>query len=874
MADKTVSVKLTANTSGYVSGIKGAEDATKRLGDTGGTNFAKLGGQMHDVGQKMTLGVTLPIIGAGAAAVKLSNDFDSAFGQMVGLAGVPADEVERLKAAVLDLAGETAVAPQELAEGLYFAASAGLDAAQAMDAVTIAARASAAGMGSTQDVVGLAASAVASYGAANITSAEAVDILTASIREGRAEPAELAGSLGRVLPIAASLGVGLEEVGGTVAYLSNIFGDTDRTVTSVNDAFAKLAAPTDGARAALDAAGTSADELHRVIADDGLLAGLQLLRDHGFAGNSAAIRELMPDMQGAAALTALLNDESGSLSETLGAVADSAGSLDAAYGAIDEDAKAMRQSWVDIQVALIEVGEVIGPIIADIASGAADAAGTFAEMPGPVQKLVLAFLALVAVAGPLLMVTGSIMRNFQTMKTTMVGSSGLVGAVAGVTTVIVIATAAYSAYAARKEEAIARTNELVSALKAEAGGQEDATAELIAGEFAGKEYADAMDLAGLSVADMVRVAKGETVPAFERLRETLDNGGTALFRLTEGSAATEAELRALVRSGERWESSMVDAVAETERMSAALSEGERTAQMYTEVADAMRAAHEAATTAAEQQASAFDGNTAALDLLSGGFVSATIDIKATTSAADRLAWEIDSAAKAFMRLRDELSDRSSYLDVQEELQNTGTHVMDLYAQFNEGTITQAELNRELERTLIADKNAVLDYMEQIGDVPTSVMTDVQALIDQGKYDEAMAMLDALERERIIRVRIDTGQIRVNVPIGGGQIVVDGRRAEGGPVRAGGFYEVMEGDRSELLEQNGRRFLMSAHDGHVTPIGAGADLGGLVPMGGGSASSTVGTMTAVYETHHHYHTYEVVDDRDHDGRAERRTRGQW
>lgn len=872
MADKTVSVTLKANTSGYVAGIKGAETATKSLGDTGSANLKKLGGQMQDVGQKMTLGVTLPIIGAGAAAVKLSNDFDSAFGQMVGLAGVPADEVERLKEAVLDLAGETAVAPQELAEGLYFAASAGLDAAQAMDAVTIAARASSAGMGSTQDVVGLAASAVASYGAANISSAEAVDILTASIREGRAEPAELAGSLGRVLPIAASLGVGLEEVGGTVAYLSNIFGDTDRTVTSVNDAFAKLAAPTDGARTALEAAGTSADELHRVIGADGLLAGLQLLRDHGFAGNSAAIRELMPDMQGAAALTALLNDESGTLADTMGAVADSTGALDQAYAAIDEDAKAMKQSWVDIQIALIQVGEIIGPIIADIASGAADLAGQFADLPGPVQKLILAVAALLAVAGPLVMVTGSLMRNFASMRTGLAGNGGLVGAVAGVTTVIVIATAAYTAYATRKAEAVAKTNDLVAALKAEASGQEDATTALIAGVFSGKEYADAMELAGLSVADMVRVARGETVPAFEKLRTTLDNGGTALFRLTEGSLSTQNGLEALVRTGERWESAMVDAVAEHGRLTEATTEGERVERMYTEAADAMRAAHEAATYEAERQTAAFDTNTTALDLLSGGFVSATVNINATTGAADRLAWEIDSATKAFMRLRGELSDRSAYLDVQEELQNTGEHVMDLYTQFNEGTITQAELNRELERTLISDKEAVIDYIEQIGDVPTSVMTDILALIDQGKYDEAMAMLDALERERVIRVRIDTGQIRVNVPLGGGHIVVDGERAAGGPVRAGGVYEVLEGGRSELLTENGRTFLMSAQSGKVTALDG--DAGSLVPMGGGSASSTVGAMTAIYETHHHYHTYEVVSDRDHDGRAERRAKGAW
>ena len=84
---------------------------------------------------------------------------------MVGLAGVPAGEIDGLKDSILDLAGETAVAPQELADALYDAASAGLTSAQALEAVQVAAKGASAGMGTTGDIVGLVASATASYGA-------------------------------------------------------------------------------------------------------------------------------------------------------------------------------------------------------------------------------------------------------------------------------------------------------------------------------------------------------------------------------------------------------------------------------------------------------------------------------------------------------------------------------------------------------------------------------------------------------------------------------------------------------------------------------------------------------------------------------------
>jgi hypothetical protein len=59
--------------------------------------------------------------------------------------------------------------------------------------------------------------------------------------------------------------------------------------------------------------------------------------------------------------------------------------------------------------------------------------------------------------------------------------------------------------------------------------------------------------------------------------------------------------------------------------------------------------------------------------------------------------------------------------------------------------------------------------------------------------------------------------------------INGRRAAGGPVSRGGIYEVVEGGQPELLEQNGRTYLMPGDDGHVTPVRSGASSGG---AGGG------------------------------------------
>src|SRR5690606_21200580 len=89
----------------------------------------RAGRALSSFGDTMTKNVTVPLVALGTAATKMAVDFDNTFGQMQGLAGVTADEVDHLKETVMGLAGETGRAPQELAEALYFVRSSGIEGA-------------------------------------------------------------------------------------------------------------------------------------------------------------------------------------------------------------------------------------------------------------------------------------------------------------------------------------------------------------------------------------------------------------------------------------------------------------------------------------------------------------------------------------------------------------------------------------------------------------------------------------------------------------------------------------------------------------------------------------------------------------------------
>lgn len=799
MAEKSYLVKLTARTDQYIAAFKAAEQSTENFASKSNASIANVGKKMQDVGGKMTTRMTLPLAGLAGAAVKMSNDFDSLFGQMVGLAGVAAEDVDGLKESVLDLAGETAVAPKELAEALYFAASAGLDTAGAMDAVTVAAKASAAGLGSTQDVVGLVASAVASYGEENLSAAQATDILTATIREGRAEPAELASTLGRVLPIASQLGVSFDEVGGTVAYLSNVFGDTNRTVTATQGLMVKLVSPTKQGRDALDEMGTSVEELHAAISKDGILGALDLLRTKGFAGNQQALRGLFDDIEGYQAALALLNADQAALTGIMEGTANASGSLGEAFENIDADAQKMKQSWVDIQIALIQVGEVVGPIAADVASGAADVASAFADLDPVLQKVIIGILGAAAAAGPLLVVTGSLVRAYATLKTAMAASNVTMGSAAATTKTL--AAQLGLAYAA-----VGLTHTAIKGLRGETDWLYDDVSAL-------EKPFQLLARGSYWLGGGMESAESKAAKLDERASDLYGTMTSGVFtmdqltdRLREQNVEQEVANRIIIAFR-----AQLDASAEAE---ANLAEATELAALATE--EQADSTDIASTSMSEYRQRTNDAAGALEGAYDAGFDVNAMLAEQRDRAAE-VVEEVNAIALAFGRLRDEIGNRTEYRNLQNQFDRVEQAAVDAWDASVEGSEDAERKARDHSQALDDLRLDVIDYAEQVGDIPPEQVSEIIAMIDQGSLTAAEAALAELERQRNVRVAVTSYYSSVGaskVPV---QSTYGGPRASGGPVRSGHHYDFVERG-PEVLTVGGRSTLvMGSQDGQVTPL---------------------------------------------------------
>jgi len=90
---------------------------------------------MVAAGRRMTMGLTLPILAIGAASVKAFSDFNSEMTKSTSIMKVTTAETKQMKNLALSLSREVAQSPRALAQSYFFLASAGLDAQQSMAAL-------------------------------------------------------------------------------------------------------------------------------------------------------------------------------------------------------------------------------------------------------------------------------------------------------------------------------------------------------------------------------------------------------------------------------------------------------------------------------------------------------------------------------------------------------------------------------------------------------------------------------------------------------------------------------------------------------------------------------------------------------------------
>ena len=403
---KEIKVKLKRVFSGIGEVINKLKIKIAQLTD----KFKEAGEKMGRIGRSMTTYLTLPLVAFAAVAAKSFATFESELSKIEGLVGIAGDKVAEMGEKALVMASKFGKSGKEAAEALFFITSAGLRGKDAMEVLEASLKASVIGLGDTKTVADLATSAMNAYGVKALSAAQATDIMTAAVREGKLDATTLAGSMGRVLPIAAAMGVKFNEVGAAFAAMSRTGTKADEAATQLRGILSSLLNPASEAEKVLKELGLSSDGLRKNIADKGLLNTLEILTQK-FEGNSEKAGLVFGNVRALSGVLDLMGKNVGETRNIFSKMNNTLGDTDKAFEVTAKTAGfRFSVALISLQNSFIELGNVISvvflPIVEKVGLFLKKLSEKFSRLSPETKKTIVVITALVAAIGPLLIALG------------------------------------------------------------------------------------------------------------------------------------------------------------------------------------------------------------------------------------------------------------------------------------------------------------------------------------------------------------------------------------------------------------------------------------------------------------------------------------
>jgi len=434
----------------YKSGMKAAAQETDAFAKKTNSSLRGVGDSMTATGRTMSRRLTAPLVGIGAVSLKMATDFNRGMANVSTMTDGSASRIKELKTVVQGMSVEMGKSTDDLADGMYQVLSAFGDTADGAKQLEVATKASVAGAATTTDAVNLLSAVTKGYGDTSVSAMEkASDLSFQTVRMGQTDFPQLAQSIGRVIPLAASLGVKQEELFGVMATATGVTGKAAEVSTQYRGILQSLTSPT-----------AKMSELYKEL---GVKNGEQLIKQEGFADaltkitqkakeTNTPLQEYISSIEGQTLAMALTGPQADSFAEKLANMGDVAGSTQEAFElqtqGVNKAGFEMEQTKQKFIVASQSIGQALLPVAATVATTVGGMAQKFSELDPAIQGTIVTLGGIAAVAGPSLIVLGQMIVATQTLKTTLAGlsiASALTGPLGGVLAIAGLAAVAITA---------------------------------------------------------------------------------------------------------------------------------------------------------------------------------------------------------------------------------------------------------------------------------------------------------------------------------------------------------------------------------------------------------------------------------------------
>lgn len=407
-------------------GIKKLEKIKKDVAKIG----KKIGDSIGNTGRKMTMGLTIPILAAAGASVKLSTDANRSLASIGTLIPGQRDKLETYRKELDSLAVSSATAFVELSDGLYQSISALGDGAQAMTTLKVANKGAKAGLASTKDAISLISGVAKGYNDVSDQMIEKTsDLAFTTVRLGVTTFPELAASMGKVTPIASVLGVSVEELFGHMATLTGVTGETAEVSTQLASIMGRLLKGGDGLDQVYKKLGAKSGQ--DLIDKTGGLQQALLAMKGAVGGSTAAFSKLLGRKEAILAGLTLTGVQAENAKVKINAMKNAIGATDAAYREQTDGINKGEFQFKKFIETLKSLGRAIGdkiiPILSRWGEKFSPIIDKIIQMDDATLEMYMKIAGAVAVVGPALMVFGKLFTVISGLVGVISGGGGLAG---------------------------------------------------------------------------------------------------------------------------------------------------------------------------------------------------------------------------------------------------------------------------------------------------------------------------------------------------------------------------------------------------------------------------------------------------------------
>lgn len=414
---------LDLDISGFLAGLKQANDEadkqTKNLATKIGGNLTNAGKTLTTAGTTLTKNVTVPLLGVGAAGLKVAMNFEKGMSEVKAISGATGKDFDDLRNKAIELGADTAFSANEVAAGMTEMAKAGWTSQQIIDGMGGVLDAAAASGESLANVSTIVADTITGFGMEAVESTRVADLLTQAANSGTIGINDLGESFKYIAPVAGSMGFSIEDVTTALAGMSKAGIKGSQAGTSLRTMLTRMVKPTDDVATAMNELGIT------LTNEDGSFKSLDTVVGEmrgSFEGltdkQKTYYAAVLAGQEGMSGLLSLLNLSQEEYDEI-------AKSMDEAKGTAAETAAVMQdnlQSKVEqlvgsLESLAIKLADFVIPYIQRFVVWLTGLIDKFTALSPETQKTILKFAGLAMAAGPVILAIGKVVSIAGTLFT-------------------------------------------------------------------------------------------------------------------------------------------------------------------------------------------------------------------------------------------------------------------------------------------------------------------------------------------------------------------------------------------------------------------------------------------------------------------------